>query len=194
MKQTEARQSISISLFSHKKRRNLMTTPFLLPRGLFYLSIGQHRPQIAYSLLGIPLTVKRPSGSDAVKCRCTLRLLQIIVQPTAMTSLTMTTIVINTLSPRTRIEHFVRISITNIAVQNLFRHLTIDNKELRVMMPTSENSGRLSIKGRISDYQFLTLIPPAVMPDQCTAIAIKPAASSITPSRGQRKSTPGQRR
>ena len=49
------------------------------------------------------------------------------------------------------------------------------------MMPTTENSWWLSIKRRISDNQFLTLITPTVMPDQCTAIAIKPTAGSITP-------------
>ena len=99
-----------------------------------------------------------------------------------MTSLTTTIIIIGTETPRTGIEHFVTVGITDIRVENLLRQPTVQQEELRIMVVTTEQGGRLGIEIGILDHQFPILVTSSVMPDDGTAVTHEMTTHSKTPA------------
>ena len=59
---------------------------------------------------------------------------QIVVHPMPMPAFTGTIVEVYALPPWTGIKHLVGISITDVAVKNVFRHRTGDEIELRVVV------------------------------------------------------------
>ena len=64
-------------------------------------------------------------------------LLQIVGEPTAMTTLALAGVIVGTQSPRTGVEHFVLIGIMDVLVKDILRQLTMDEEKLRVMMESA---------------------------------------------------------
>ncbi len=74
--------------------------------------------------------VERPLGGDGVVFWRTFRLCQVVVHPRAMPPLAGAVVEIHPLPPRTRVEHLVGVSVTDVAVENVLRHRAGDEVEL----------------------------------------------------------------
>ena len=99
--------------------------------------IGQHVPEVANTLFGIPFAVKGPSGCGGIVSGMSLSLVHIVIEPSAVTSITRASIVIYAMSPRTRIYGLsvcqLRLSLVrmiDVLILNILRHVTVHDKEL----------------------------------------------------------------
>ena len=99
--------------------------------------ISQHIPKVLNAFFWIPFIIKCPSSGNFMEGWLARSFLQVIVQPTAISSFSHTTIVIGALPPRTRIKNFIRVSITDVGINDLVGEFAINQVELRIVMVSS---------------------------------------------------------
>ena len=68
---------------------------------------------------GVPLVLESPKGRNFMEYGFHLGLLQIVVEPAAVTAFAVAVVVIGTLTPRTGVDHLVCIGITDVLVKDL---------------------------------------------------------------------------
>ena len=70
-------------------------------------------------MLGIPFVVEGPLGSHLIIAGRAHGLLEIVVEPMALTTFANAMIIIDAIAPRTGIEHFIGIGILDVSIENL---------------------------------------------------------------------------
>ena len=108
--------------------------------------IGKNIPQFAYALFGVPFPAKGPGGGYAVEGRCVFGLVQIVVQPAAVSAFAVAAIVVGALSPGARVENLVGVGIPDVVVENLVRHPAVYQEKFCVVVVTAEYGGRLGVE------------------------------------------------
>lgn len=110
------------------------------------LLICQPAPEVADVLLWIPSACKRPVWCHTVVCSRLFALVNVIIQPSCMTSLAETVEIVDTLSPRAWVEHLICVCVCDVLVKHLVRHAAVDEIEHRIVMPAAEMCGRKGVE------------------------------------------------
>lgn len=110
------------------------------------LLIRQPAPEVADVLLWIPFAGKSPCRSHTVVCSRLFALVNVIIQPSCMTSLAETVEIIDTLSPRAWVEHLICVCVCDVLVKHLVRHAAVDEIEHRIVMPAAEMGWRKGVE------------------------------------------------
>ena len=102
-------------------------------------------------MFGIPFAFEGPSGCKPVELGIFVGLFQIVSQPTTMAAFATTVIIIGANTPWTGVEHLVAVGIADVVVQDVLRHLAVDNEELGVVMIATELGRGLGVEHRVGD-------------------------------------------